>query len=165
MINKAVFLDRDGVINSDEGHYYIFKPEDVKLNPGVIAGCQLLQKHNYLLIIITNQGGIAKGKYTKADAESVHNCILEQFNAAQITISEIYYCPHHSDLEKCLCRKPGNLNIEKALARFKIDRTQSWFIGDNQTDIQAGKASGLRTIKVDANSNLLPFCQQIINTM
>ena len=164
-MNKAIFLDRDGVINSDEGHYYIYKPEDVKMNPGVIEGCLLLKQHGFLLIIITNQGGIAKGQYTKADAESVNATIVAQFEKAGIHIEEIYYCPHHNDKEKCLCRKPGNINIEKAIARFHIDRTQSWFIGDNFRDVEAGKASGLKTVKIEANENLLPFCQKIINEL
>lgn len=163
-MNKAVFLDRDGVINSDVGHYYIFKPEDVLINPGVIAGCKLLLKHNYILIIITNQGGVAKQKYGKEDVEAVHKKLLSIFNDNGIHITDIYYCPHHNQIENCFCRKPANLNIEKAIARYKIDRKKSWFIGDNIKDIEAGSASDLQTIKIKANENLLPFCEQIIQS-
>lgn len=161
-MNKAVFLDRDGVINSDVGHYYIFKPQDVVVNPGVIEGCKLLLDHGFILIIITNQGGVAKHKYGKEDVEAVHEKILSIFNDNGIKITDIYYCPHHNLVEKCFCRKPANLNIEKAIARYKIDREKSWFIGDNMKDIEAGSASKLHTIKIKANEDLLPFCKKII---
>lgn len=164
-MNKAVFLDRDGVINSDVGHYYIYKPEDVRINPGVIEGCQLLLKHNYKLFIITNQGGVAKQKYGKEDVEAVHQKILSVFKTHNITISDIYFCPHHNLIEKCLCRKPANLNIEKAIARYKINRDLSWFIGDNIKDIEAGEASGLNTIKITANEDVLPYCNKIISSV
>lgn len=163
-MNKAVFLDRDGVINSDVGHYYIFKPEDVVINPGVIEGCKLLQKNGYKLFIITNQGGVAKHKYEKEDVEAVHQTILSIFLANGITITDVYFCPHHNLIEKCFCRKPGNINIEKAIARYGIDRQKSWFIGDNVKDVEAGTASHLKTIKINANENLLPFCKQVIES-
>ncbi len=160
-MKKAVFLDRDGVINSDIGHYYIFKPEDVVINPGVIEGCQLLLKHGYLLFVITNQGGVAKQKYGKEDVEAVHTKILDEFHSNGIHITDIYFCPHHNHIEKCFCRKPANLNIEKAIARYQINRDTSWFIGDNVKDVEAGAASGLHTIKIKANENLLPYCRKI----
>lgn len=163
-MNKAVFLDRDGVINSDVGHYYIYKPEDVRINSGVIEGCKLLLAHQYKLFIITNQGGVAKHKYGKEDVEEVHQKILSIFKEHQITITDIYFCPHHDQIGKCLCRKPANLNIEKAIARYKIDRDYSWFIGDNVKDVEAGKASGLSTIKITANEDLLPYCEKIVSS-
>lgn len=162
-MNKAVFIDRDGVINSDVGHYYIFKPEDFVLNEGIITSLKRLQDAGFLLVIITNQGGINKGEYTHADVKSVHAKMLRLFAEHGITIEDIYYCPHHDKFQKCMCRKPLNLNIEKAIHRFNIDRTQSWFIGDSVRDIQAGEASSLKTVKLNSNENLLPYIEEIVN--
>ncbi len=162
-MNKAVFIDRDGVILNDVGHYYIYKTEDVVFNPGVAEGLKLLQDAGYLLIIITNQGGIAKSEYTKKDVEKVHQVIYDYLNQYNIRITETYFCPHHNKIEKCMCRKPENLNIEKAICRFHIDRSQSWMIGDNTTDVEAGQKSGLQTIKTIKNTDLLPYCQHILN--
>ncbi len=163
-MKKAVFLDRDGVINSDEGHYYIYKPEDFVLNEGVTEGLKLLSDNDFLLIVISNQGGISKGEYTHQDVDAVHQKLHSLLKAEGICLTDIYYCPHHSNNEKCLCRKPGNLNIEKAISKYKIDRTRSWMIGDNVKDIQAGERSGLRTVKIDANESILPWCKKIIET-
>ena len=162
-MRKAIFIDRDGTINSEAGHYYIYKPKDFKLNPGVGEGLKLLQDAGYLLIVITNQGGIAKGTYDLADVEKTHIEMKRQLAEFGVKITDIYYCPHHSDLQRCLCRKPGNLNIEKAIARYRIDRAKSYFIGDSERDEEAGKRSRLKTIRINKNTDLLPICKSIIN--
>jgi D-glycero-D-manno-heptose 1,7-bisphosphate phosphatase len=162
-MKKAIFIDRDGTINSDAGHYYIYKPQDFKLNPGVGEGLKLLQDAGYLIIVITNQGGIAKGIYDIADVEKTHLEMKRQLAEFGVKITDIYYCPHHSDLQRCLCRKPGNLNIEKAIARYRIDRTKSYLIGDSERDEEAGKRSHLKTIRINKNTDLLPICKSIIN--
>jgi len=153
-MNKAVFIDRDGVINNDSGHYYISDPEDFKLNPGVVELLTWLRKQGFLLFIISNQGGISRGIYSKADAEKVHAKMSEMLILHGITFDEIYYCPHHPDNEKCICRKPDTVQIEKAVSRFSIDVKESFFIGDRDTDIEAGIKSGLKTVKVHANQNM-----------
>jgi D-glycero-D-manno-heptose 1,7-bisphosphate phosphatase len=155
--NKAIFLDRDGVINRNDDHYYVYSPGDFVINEGIMEFMQDVQKRGYLLIIISNQGGISKGLYTRNDTEGLHELLLEQCRRNNISISEIYYCPHSSKVEKCLCRKPLPLMLEKAMARFGIDPGQSWFIGDADRDSQAGKAAGLRTLQVKSNENLLPY--------
>ena len=159
---KAIFIDRDGVINSDKGHYYIYKPEDFVLNDGVIESLQRFQQAGYLLIVISNQGGIDKGEYTKEDVQKVHDKMCLLLQQGGIVLDAIYYCPHHNEVQKCLCRKPQHLNIEKAIARFKIDRRLSWMIGDSPRDILAGEASGLKTLKIESNENMLPFIEQMI---
>lgn len=161
-MNKAVFIDRDGVINSDVGHYYIYRPEDFVLNAGLIEALKLWRDAGFIFIVITNQGGINKGEYTNNDVEMVHEKLRHLLAEEGIDIKEIYYCPHHDKFQKCLCRKPGNLNIEKGIARFNIDRTQSWMIGDSPRDIEAGKASGLQTLKIDSNQNMLPLVKEIL---
>ena len=154
MKNKAVFFDRDGVINNEENDYYIFREEDFFLNPGIVEAMSKLKKKGFIFFIISNQGGIAKGLYTKQDVDKVHAHLQERLAKESIEFAEIYYCPHHPMLEKCLCRKPGTLLIEKAITRFNVDVGKSWFIGDRDSDIEAGKQAGLKVHKVKANEDM-----------
>ncbi len=163
-MNKAIFLDRDGVINNDSGHYYIYKIEDFKINEGIVESLQKFQENNYLIIIISNQSGISKGIYTIEQVEELHNYLKNYLQKHNIELTEIYYCPHHSSNEKCLCRKPNTLLLEKAIARFNIDVSSSFLIGDGDRDIEAGNKLGLHTIKVDANENILKYCSIIVNS-
>lgn len=160
-MQKAVFLDRDGVLLNEAGHYYIYKTDDIRMNNGVVDALKKFTNMGFLLIIITNQGGIAKQIYTKEHVEKIHSELKKQFEIEGIDIKEFYYCPHHSDIEKCLCRKPEPLLIEKALARFNIDPDKSYMIGDNERDIEAGKQAGLSCIKIKPNQNLLDILSQI----
>ena len=160
-MQKAIFLDRDGVLLNDARHYYIYKTDDIIINNGVIDALKRFTDMGFLLIVISNQGGIAKQIYTKKDVEKIHIKLKQQFEIEGIYIKEYYYCPHHSDVEKCLCRKPEPLLIEKALARFNIDPNRSYMIGDNKRDIEAGKQVGLSCIKIKPNQNLLEVLSQI----
>ncbi len=160
-MNKAVFLDRDGVINNPK-HYYVYKVEDLEINKGVIEALQHLQEKDYLLIVISNQGGIAKNKYTRDDVDILHRHLEELLGQHGIYFSAIYYCPHHTKKENCLCRKPEPLMLEKAMAQFDIDPERSWFIGDKKTDVEAGMRAGVRTIKIRRNQNLLKVLDKII---
>ncbi len=159
--NKAVFLDRDGVINSDIGHYYIYKLEDFTINKDVIDAVELLYKNDFLIIVISNQGGIDKKIYTKKETELLHNYLIEIFGKRNIKISEIYYCPHHSDISSCICRKPDSLLLEKAIARFNIDPDKSYFIGDSERDILAAEKVNIKGIKIKPNESILKYCKQI----
>ena len=153
-LKKAIFLDRDGVINNNRGRYYTWLKEDLEINPGVTETLRMLKERGYMLIVITNQGGISKGAIHQEDVEVLHihlNALLDKEGAS---VDEFFYCPHHSDHEKCLCRKPLPLMIQKAMARFGIDPQQSWMIGDSERDMEAGKAAGLNTILVESNGNL-----------
>src|SRR6056297_1027253 len=152
-MNKAIFLDRDGVINKETGDYN-YKPEDFIINEGVKEALQYFIDKNYLIIVITNQGGIGKGLYSKKDVEILHESLIKELSKEKITLTEIYYCPHHPSTSNCLCRKPDNILNEKALAKFNIDPATSYFIGDTDRDIQAAKKSGLSAIKIPANDNL-----------
>ena len=160
-MQKAIFLDRDGVLLNDAGQYYIYKTDDIIINNGVIDALKRFTDMGFLLIVISNQGGIAKQIYTKEDVENIHSELKKQFEIEGINITEYYYCPHHSDVEKCLCRKPEPLLIEKALARFNIDPDKSFMIGDNKRDIDAGKKVGLSCIKIKPNQNLLDVLPHI----
>ena len=160
-MQKAIFLDRDGVLLNDAGRYYIYKTDDIIINNGVIDALKRLTNMGFLLVVISNQGGVAKQIYTKEDVEKIHSELKRQFKIEGIDIKEYYYCPHHSDVEKCLCRKPEPILIEKALARFNIDPNKSFMIGDNKRDIDAGKKVGLSCIKIKPNQNLLDVLPHI----
>jgi D-glycero-D-manno-heptose 1,7-bisphosphate phosphatase len=153
-MKKAIFLDRDGTINNNCDHYYIWQKEELLLNPGVIEALTELQSRGYLLIVISNQGGISKGEFSTEDVNALHMHLRFMLEKEGVKLDEIYFCPHHHMVESCLCRKPQPLMIEKALARFDIDPAASWMLGDAERDVEAGKAAGLRTILIEPNSDL-----------
>jgi D-glycero-D-manno-heptose 1,7-bisphosphate phosphatase len=157
-MNKAIFLDRDGVINKERGEY-TWQLSDFEFNDGLFEALSKLK--NFLFIIITNQGGIAKGIYNHYDVEKTNTLIINSFAKNNLKLTDIFYCPHHSDYGKCLCRKPNSLMLEKAIARYNIDVKSSYFIGDTQRDIDAGKKVGLNTIKINPNDNLLKYISKI----
>ncbi|MBA3704394.1 MAG: HAD-IIIA family hydrolase, partial [Bacteroidetes bacterium] len=117
MMNKAIFLDRDGVINVERGYTNLLK--DFVILPDLFEVLKIFQKMGYLLIVISNQSGIAKGLYKQEEVEVLHKYLVEELKKNKITLSEIYYCVHHPDVSRCICRKPDSLFVEKALARFK----------------------------------------------
>lgn len=151
---KAIFLDRDGVINDNSIAYYIHRKEDFVLNDGVIESLKILQEKEFIFIIITNQGGIAKGLYNNLDVNNLNKFLTELLNNSGISVKSIFHCPHHSDISKCLCRKPGSLLFEKAIALYNINVAESFMIGDSDRDMVAAEKVGLTGIKVEANSNL-----------
>lgn len=162
-MRKAIFFDRDGTLNSNEDHYYIWKPEDLQLNPGVIETLLELKQRGFMLIVITNQGGVAKEEYSMDEVEQLHEHLYLILEKEGIVLDEIYTCPHHHSIEACLCRKPLPLMIEKSIARYGIDPSQSWFVGDSDRDMEAGKTSGLRTLHIKANSDLTQILNRIQN--
>lgn len=153
MQSKAIFLDRDGVINHDPGDYTT-SLSTFRLLPGVLD--QMLEWHKlgYLLIIVTNQAGIAKGLYTAETLSNIHNYLINQCLIKGFNLTEIYYCPHHPDYGKCLCRKPGSLLVEKALKRFSINASESYFIGDKQRDITCAEGAGVKGILIPLNGSI-----------
>lgn len=161
MMKKAVFLDRDGVLCDNSSHYYITREEELTLNPGVIEALTFFRDRGYMLIVITNQGGISTGHNTVESVERIHRYMKELLEKEGITLDEIYYCPHHPDNGNCLCRKPLPLMLEKALARFGIDPEASYFIGDSERDVEAGEAAGIPSIRVPSNGNLAEVTEQI----
>jgi D-glycero-D-manno-heptose 1,7-bisphosphate phosphatase len=160
-LRKAVFLDRDGVLIEERGDY-TWLLEDFRVNPGVPEALQRLAEAGYLLIVISNQGGIGKGLYTKAEADYLHLHLERQLSLVGVALQEIYYCPHHPASGKCLCRKPSGLMLEKAIARFGLDRSGSFFIGDTDRDIEAGTAAGVIPVRIMPNEPLGPVVSRIL---
>ncbi len=159
-LQKAIFLDRDGVINHDPGDYTRSLAEFTVL-PTVYPALQALQAKGYLLILITNQGGIAKGLYTHQAVHEIHSAFRRDCQSQGIDITDVYYSPHHPDFGESLSRKPGGLMIERACAKHQIDPTQSWMVGDKPRDIQAGNAAGVAGVLIPVNGDLL----QIVPTL
>lgn len=144
LLNKAVFLDRDGVLNVERGEY-TYRLEDFEVAPGVPEALQLLKAAGYLLIVITNQAGVVKGLYTKEDVLACHQKLQA---ATGNLLDDIYLAPGHPTFSESLRRKPDSLMLEKAMAKYMIDPAQSWFVGDHLRDMQAGQKCGVRTILV-----------------
>jgi D-glycero-D-manno-heptose 1,7-bisphosphate phosphatase len=151
---KAILLDRDGVLNEERGDW-TYQLEDFRINEGVYEALKIFHQKNYLLIVISNQSGIAKGLYTKEQADYLYLHLERNLKKHGVELAEFYFCPHHPDVTKCLCRKPDSLLLEKAIARFNIDTASSYFIGDADRDIAAGEKMGVKTIKVEKNSSLM----------
>lgn len=144
-MKKCVFLDRDGVLNQDtEG--YLFRTEDLVIPEGTVEALRQMKEAGYLLIVITNQAGIAKGLYNKEDVVKCHEFLQEKCGNL---LDDLYFCPHHPDYtSNSLLRKPDSLMLEKAMAKYAIDPSQSWMIGDRERDVQAGHKAGVRTIRI-----------------
>ena len=157
---KVVFLDRDGVVNIEPGHY-TFEIGKFHIVPGLFDALILLKNKGYQFIVITNQGGISKGVYGHNDVKILHSYMEEQFMKAGINLLDIYYCPHHSVNEKCICRKPDAQLLEKAIARYGVDQSKSYFIGDSDRDISAAEKAGVTGVKVVANDNLVNYLNQL----
>lgn len=151
-MQKAIFLDRDGVMIEERGDY-TWLEENVEINEGIVEALEKLKNRGYIFVVITNQSGIAKKLYKHAHVQEVHATLKEFFAEEGIQIKEFYYCPHHPSVTKCLCRKPDSLLLEKAIARFNIDPALSYFIGDMPRDAAAGTAAGVMPILIPANAN------------
>lgn len=139
---KAIFLDRDGTLNEDEG--YVHDIKDFKLLPGVIEGLNLL-KRKFVFFIVTNQSGIGRGFYSYKDFLRFNDHLINVLKSHEITILKTYVCPHKPD-ENCDCRKPNPTYLYDARDKFSIDLEKSWVIGDHPSDVLLGKNAGSHTI-------------------
>ena len=154
-MNRAVFLDRDGVINRKGGSYYVFREEDFVLNEGVTDALKYFESKGYLLIIVTNQGGIARGVFTVEQLENLNSYMTGILKSSGITLSGIFYCPHHPEVSACECRKPGTLLFEISVKEYDIDPGKSFMIGDSQSDMIAAERMGIKGILLTVNGNMM----------
>jgi len=142
---KAVFVDRDDTIAKDVP--YCSRPEDMKLFKGVPEAIAKLNKAGYLVIMITNQSGVARGKFTENDLEKIHKKMIADIEKGGGRIDDIFYCPHLPD-ENCGCRKPAPGMGIAAVAKHKINTKASFMIGNSDADVEFGKAIGCTSVKV-----------------
>ena len=143
MANKALFLDRDGVINKEVN--YLFKIEDFEFIDGIFDLCRHYQEKGYLIIVVTNQSGIARGYYSEKDFEILTSWMNNEFEHEGIDLHKVYYCPHHPDISgECECRKPDIGMFKEAEEEFGVDLVNSIMVGDNERDIEAAIKAGLQ---------------------
>jgi D-glycero-D-manno-heptose 1,7-bisphosphate phosphatase len=138
-MSQAVFLDRDGTIIADKN--YMADPAEIELLPGAVQGLRRLQDAGLLLIIVTNQSGVARGFFTEQALHEVHRRLLEILENEGVRIAGIHYCPHGPE-DGCPCRKPKPGLLLDAAAEHGIDLHQSAMVGDSLRDAQAGMAAG-----------------------
>ena len=155
--NKAVFLDRDGVLNEEIGTY-VWEPDKFSILPGVPESLARLKAAGYYLIVVTNQAGIAKKLYTAAEVRACHAKLQA---ACGSIIDALYFSDAHPSVSESILRKPASGMLEKAVARFGLDVSQCWIVGDRLRDMQAGAAVGVRGILVGEGGNAEDFAPHV----
>ncbi|MCT4620211.1 MAG: HAD family hydrolase [Marinisporobacter sp.] len=166
-MKKAIFLDRDGVINDNKKP--VNKPKDLILYPWTIEALKILSNQGFMLFVVTNQGGIEMGYFTEDDLKTIHDEMMRIFKSEDIPIDDIAYCPHFKT--KCECRKPSPGMLIKLSENHDIDLKKSYMIGDREMDITAGLQAGCTTIKIGKPcknahytvNNLLEAAKLIVN--
>lgn len=154
-MNKAVFLDRDGTINIDKD--YLYRAEDFEYLPGAVDGLRFLAERGYLLIVVTNQSGIARGYYTEEDYLALDRWMKEDLAGRGVKITASYYCPHLPDAKvsryamECDCRKPGTGLYMRAAKDWSIDIDQSIAIGDRLRDLSICGSTGCKGILLNSS--------------
>jgi D-glycero-D-manno-heptose 1,7-bisphosphate phosphatase len=140
-LDKALFLDRDGIINTDHG--YVYKIEDFEFTEGIFELLNLFIQEGYKLFIVTNQSGIGRGYYTQEDFFNLTAWMVSEFEKRDIVITSVHHCPHAPEVD-CNCRKPKTGMIDEILSQNEIDLENSWMIGDKQSDIDLAKNSKIK---------------------
>lgn len=158
----AAFLDRDGVLNVDKG--YLYRSEDFEWIPGAIEAVKRLNDHGFLVFVVTNQSGVARGYYGEDDVARLHAWMNDELAKHGARIDKFYYCPHYTEgpaseyVKACQCRKPLPGLILAAFAEWDIDREKSFLIGDKDSDLVAAAAAGITGYKFAA-ADLAKFLQ------
>jgi D-glycero-D-manno-heptose 1,7-bisphosphate phosphatase len=153
-MKKAVFLDRDGVINDNK--HPINHPDDLIFFPWTFEALRMLNELNLPLFIVTNQGGIEMGYFSERDLHRIHEKMLQELQSHGITIDDIAYCPHFRT--KCECRKPAAGMLTALAEKHHIDLHSSYMVGDRDMDIQAGKRAGCISIKIGSPHGEADYC-------
>lgn len=143
-MQKAVFLDRDGVINDNKAP--VNTPEDLKLYPWTAQAIRLLNEAGFHVYVVTNQGGIEMGYFTHEDLQRIHEHMITELSQQKVAIHGVEYCPHFKT--KCQCRKPKPGMILKIAREHQINLRASYMIGDREMDIHAGLQAGCKTVKI-----------------
>ncbi len=166
-MKKAIFLDRDGTLIEDKG--FVYKKEDLELLPGAVEAIKLANDSGFIVVVVTNQSGVARGYFTEDDVRRFHAYLSQFLKQRKARIDAFYYCPHHPEAtisayrKKCLCRKPQPGMLLQASADLQIDLHQSWMVGDSPRDVEAGKRAGCKTILLNQNTDILEAIIQIVS--
>ena len=159
-MRKALFLDRDGVLNHDPGDYTYSLDEFVIL-PTVMEALQLAVSKGFELVVVTNQAGISRGLYTKEEVDRIHNFFQSECKKNNVEILEFFYSVHHPNICNSLSRKPAGLWVERACAKYKFDKDASVMIGDRDRDVLCANAAGVRGIQMKQNGDLLEYVKTL----
>ena len=162
-LRPCLFLDRDGVINHDPGDYTKNLSEFTIL-PTVMEALTLAKEAGFEVVLITNQGGLAKGLYTHEDVADIHAHLARVCEENDTPILDIFYSPHHPSTGKSLSRKPGSLMVERACAKHQLDPARSWMVGDKQRDLDAASPVGVRGVLIEPNDPLLDAVNFILDS-
>ncbi len=160
-LHKAIFLDRDGVINKERTDY-VKTSSELEILSGVAESIKQLKDAGFLIIVITNQSAINRGLTNHDNVKNIHIIIQEYCKRNGTSIDAFFYCPHRPD-ENCNCRKPKAGLLLEAINKFNIDQKSSWMIGDNDSDLEAAKIAGCNSIKIQPNSGLNKAVQTILS--
>ena len=163
-MNRCIFLDRDGTIIKDVP--YVHKAEHLEFLPGALEELAKLQQAGFHLIVITNQAGIARGYYKREHMDVFHNELERRAKQSGVTFEAFYHCPHHPDFTGvCLCRKPLPGMLHQAHKDFGMDLKQSIVIGNNESDIIAGKAVGATTFLITDQPDIETKADHTVTSM
>jgi len=152
MTKKAIFLDRDGVINKNRSDY-VKDISELKIFSNVSESIKKLKNYGFLVIVITNQSAINRGLTSHENVNKIHHSIESFLEKNKTSIDAFYYCPHKPD-ENCMCRKPKPGLIIQASNEFNIELKSSWMIGDSDSDVKAGELAGCNSIKICSDFKL-----------
>lgn len=148
---KAIFIDRDGVINKDPGgwtkHEYVTEIKDFHFLPGVFDALKLLNRSRVQVIIVSNQAGVSKGYFSKGRLDDITLMMLAEISKNGGSVREVYYCTHRNE-DNCNCRKPKPGMLEAAIKKYSVVPRDTYIVGDSIVDVQAGKGAGVNTIFV-----------------
>lgn len=168
LLRPAAFLDRDGILNEDLG--YVSRADEFRWCTGAVEAVRILNELNYLVIVVTNQAGVAYGIYEEQAVIDLHDWINSELAAQGAHVDAFYYCPHHPEgartgyAFKCECRKPRPGMLLAAMREWNVDRSRSFLIGDKQTDIEAAEAAGIPGLLWRGGDLRTPIFQMISGT-
>lgn len=172
--NPCIFFDRDGIINQSPGPGYVERVEDFFMMPDFPAALKVAQDKGYKAVVATNQRGISRGIMSLATVEGIHKKLFDNLKAEGLELDGIYLCPHNHN--ECDCRKPQPGLLLRAADEMHLDLKRSWMIGDNETDVQAGRRAGCTTLlvgksdqesdadyRIDSMADLPAFLEETLN--
>ena len=160
--NRAIFLDRDGVLNKDRSDY-VKNIDELEIFPFIGKCIKQINEKGFLVIVITNQSAIGRKLITNTDVDNIHEFIQKYLEKYDAKIDAFYYCPHHP-IDNCSCRKPEPGLLIKASRDFCIDLQNSWMIGDHDRDIESGLNAGCKSIKVTSENTLEDIINNILKS-